>query len=159
MAPEISVFGDTTIPENMYNNYRLYGTFLLCLIGLVVYVGVAFVNKFAAVALACVLGSILAIYVGLAVNFYGNDKLNMCVIGNRLLQEDGSGNCTKEIGSPLYNEFCKAFQYDGVVCDDYFTRSNVTRVKGIKGLASGVIFDNIWPSFMEKVRRTKPESS
>lgn len=56
MAPQLSIFGDTTIPENMYNNYRVYGSVLLAIIGMVVYVGVKFVNKFAAVALACVIG-------------------------------------------------------------------------------------------------------
>ena len=34
--------------------------------------GVKFVNKFAGVALACVLFTILSIYIGIAVNFYGN---------------------------------------------------------------------------------------
>lgn len=56
MVPQMSIFGDTTIPENMYNNYRVFGTCLLAIIGLIVYVGVKFVNKFAAVALACVIG-------------------------------------------------------------------------------------------------------
>jgi len=75
MAPALSIFGDITVPENMYNNYRVYGTILLCMIGFVVYIGVQFVNKFASVALACVIASIFAIYVGLFVNFHGNDKL------------------------------------------------------------------------------------
>ena len=75
MAPALSIFGDTTIPENMYNNFRVYGSGLLAILGLVVFVGVKFVNKFAAVALMCVIGSIITIYVGLFVNFNGNDKL------------------------------------------------------------------------------------
>lgn len=45
IAPSLSIFGDTTIPENMYNNYRVFGTCLLAIIGLIVYVGVKFVNK------------------------------------------------------------------------------------------------------------------
>ncbi|CAB0017799.1 unnamed protein product, partial [Nesidiocoris tenuis] len=43
--------------------------------GTIVYIGVKFVNKFAGVALACVILSIVAVYVGIFVNFYGNDKL------------------------------------------------------------------------------------
>lgn len=39
------------------------------------YCGVKFVNKFAAVALACVIFSIIAIYVGIFTNMNGNDKL------------------------------------------------------------------------------------
>lgn len=151
MAPQISVFGDTTIPENMYNNYRLFGTGLLCVIGMVVYVGVKFVNKFAAVALACVIGSICSIYIGLFVNFNGNDRLNMCVLGNRLVQAEGAGNCTKEVGSDLWKQFCKEQDsFNGVVCDEYFERHNTSIVKGIKGLASGVFFDNVFNSFAEQ---------
>lgn len=60
----------------MYNNYRVYGTILLLCIGSVVSVGVKFVNKFAVVALSCVILSILAVYVGIFVNFNGNTKLS-----------------------------------------------------------------------------------
>lgn len=43
--------------------------------GTIVFIGVKFVNKFAAVALACVIFSIIAVYVGIFDNFNGNDKL------------------------------------------------------------------------------------
>lgn len=76
MAPWISIFGDfTKDPEAMYNNFRVYGTGLLLVMGMVVFVGVKFVNKFATIALGCVLLSITAVYVGIFVNFNGNDKL------------------------------------------------------------------------------------
>lgn len=76
MAPWLSIFGDfTKDPEAMYNNFRVYGTGLLLVMGMVVFLGVKFVNKFATVALACVLLSITAVYVGIFVNFYGNDQL------------------------------------------------------------------------------------
>jgi potassium/chloride transporter 4/5/6 len=76
MAPSLSIFGDFTKDANiMYNNFRVYGTGLLMIMGLIVFVGVKFVNKFATVALACVLLSILAVYVGIFVNINGNDNL------------------------------------------------------------------------------------
>lgn len=76
MAPWISIFGDfTKDPDAMYNNFRVYGTGLLLIMGMVVFVGVKFVNKFATVALACVILSITAVYTGIFVNFNGNDKL------------------------------------------------------------------------------------
>lgn len=76
MAPWLSIFGDfTKDPEAMYNNFRVYGTGLLLVMGMVVFVGVKFVNKFATVALACVILSITAVYVGIFVNFNGNDHL------------------------------------------------------------------------------------
>lgn len=77
----------------------------------------------------------------------------MCLLGNRLLAEEGAGNCTKEEGSALWNTFCKYQEVviDGLLnstvrvaqCDPYFEKSNVTRVPGIRGLASGVIMGNL----------------
>jgi hypothetical protein len=43
--------------------------------GCIVYVGVKFVNKFATVALLCVIFSIIAVYTGIFTNVHGNDKL------------------------------------------------------------------------------------
>lgn len=78
MAPSLSIFGDFTKDASaMYNNFRVYGTVLLVVMGLIVFVGVKFVNKFAAVALACVIFSIIAVYAGIFINFYGNDKLQL----------------------------------------------------------------------------------
>ena len=76
MAPSLSIFGDFTKDANiMYNNFRVYGTGLLMVMGTIVFIGVKFVNKFASVALACVILSILAVYVGLFYNFNGNEAL------------------------------------------------------------------------------------
>ncbi|XP_065341848.1 solute carrier family 12 member 6 isoform X2 [Cloeon dipterum] len=149
MAPWLSIFGDfTKDAEIMYNNFRVYGTGLLIIMSLIVYVGVTFVNKFATVALACVIFSIIAVYVGIAVNFQGNDKLFMCVLGERLLKDIPLENCTKEIGSPLWDVFCEdPINMRG--CDSYFENNNVSRVRGIKGLASGTFFNNIDNGFLE----------
>ncbi|XP_017090295.1 solute carrier family 12 member 4 isoform X2 [Drosophila bipectinata] len=145
MAPWASIFGDfTKDAEAMYNNFRVYGTILLIFMGLIVFVGVKFVNKFATVALACVILSIIAVYVGIFDNIHGNEKLYMCVLGNRLLKDIPLDNCTK--GDPfMVDIYCP-----GGKCDDYYLANNVTRVKGIKGLSSGVFYDNIFPSFLEK---------
>lgn len=76
MAPWMSIFGDFTKDANiMYNNFRVYGTILLMIMGTIVFVGVKFVNKFATIALACVLLSIIAVYAGIFINFNGNDNL------------------------------------------------------------------------------------
>lgn len=76
----------------------------------------------------------------------------MCLLGNRLLSEENSGNCTKEEGSALWNLYCK-YQEDivegvsaiganltsrVVKCDPYFLSHNTSLVPGIRGLASGV---------------------
>lgn len=155
MAPWLSIFGDFTKDASaMYNNFRVYGTGLLLVMGkssscklfpsshfhiifpgLIVFVGVKFVNKFAAIALACVILSIVAVYTGVFMNFHGNDNLlwvtihtcpfcsckhvfyidSMCVLGKRLLKDIAIDNCTKEVGGPLWKEYCINNQ-----CDDYF---------------------------------------
>ncbi|CAH0695418.1 unnamed protein product [Spodoptera exigua] len=145
MAPWMSIFGDfTKDPEAMYNNFRVYGTGLLLIMGMVVFVGVKFVNKFATVALACVILSITAVYVGIFVNFNGNDKLQMCVLGKRLLKDIDINNCTKTVGAPLHQLFC-----NNGTCDPYYLTHNVSIVQGIKGLKSGVFFDNLQDSFLQ----------
>lgn len=76
MAPGLSIFGDFNDDSSaMYNNFRVYGTVLLLIMGTIVFIGVKFVNKFATIALACVLLSILAVYIGIFTNFNGSDKL------------------------------------------------------------------------------------
>ncbi|KAJ8980702.1 hypothetical protein NQ317_019195, partial [Molorchus minor] len=75
MAPGITLFGEITDDEVKYNNFRIYGTGLLVIMGLIVFIGVKFVNKFATLALACVIFSILAVYIGIFVNINGNDNL------------------------------------------------------------------------------------
>lgn len=74
-GPGMSLFGpDISEPAVKFNNFRLYGSCLLVVMGLIVFVGVKFVNKFAGVALACVLLTILFIYVGIFVNINGNSS-------------------------------------------------------------------------------------
>lgn len=53
----------------------IFYKFSIYLLGTIVFIGVKFVNKFAAVALACVICSIIAVYVGIFDNIYGNEKL------------------------------------------------------------------------------------
>ncbi|KAI5644992.1 amino acid permease domain-containing protein [Phthorimaea operculella] len=143
MAPWLSIFGDfTKDPEAMFNNFRVYGTGLLLVMSCVVFVGVKFVNKFATVALACVLLSITAVYVGIFVNWNGNDKLPLCVLGKRLLKDIHISNCTKNETGPLHELYCP-----NKVCDPYYASHNISIVQGIRGLASGVFFENLQDSF------------
>lgn len=77
MTSKLTLFGEISNDEVKFNNFRVYGTILLMVMGTIVFVGVKFVNKFATVALACVLFSILAVYVGIFVNINGNDNLQL----------------------------------------------------------------------------------
>ncbi|XP_024081059.1 solute carrier family 12 member 4 isoform X3 [Cimex lectularius] len=148
MAPGLSIFGDFTKDvEIMYNNFRVYGTGLLMVMGTIVFIGVKFVNKFAGIALTCVILSIIAVYVGIFTNFYGNDKLKMCVLGNRLLKDISPENCTKE--GQMFDIFCTK-NGSVVTCDPYYENHEVTVRNGIMGLASGVFFDNLGGYFLSE---------
>ncbi|XP_018363501.1 PREDICTED: solute carrier family 12 member 4 isoform X3 [Trachymyrmex cornetzi] len=147
MAPSLSIFGDFTKDASiMYNNFRVYGSVLLMIMGTIVFVGVKFVNKFATVALACVILSILAVYVGLFVNFNGNESLKLCLLGRRLLKDiNVLTDCNKNFNGVLHNIYC-----NGTKCDSYYAENNITIANGIRGLASGVFLENIWDSFQEQ---------
>ncbi|XP_011260217.1 solute carrier family 12 member 6 isoform X2 [Camponotus floridanus] len=150
MAPSLSIFGDFTKDASiMYNNFRVYGTGLLLIMGTIVFVGVKFVNKFATVALACVILSIVAVYVGLFVNFNGNESLKMCILGRRLLKDINIlADCNKNVSGVLHGMYCG--NNTRSKCDPYYTENNVTIVNGIRGLASGVFLENIWDNFQEE---------
>ncbi|XP_057338633.1 solute carrier family 12 member 4 isoform X3 [Microplitis mediator] len=148
MAPSMSIFGDfTKDPNIMYNNFRVYGTGLLLVMGTIVFIGVKFVNKFAGVALACVIFSIIAVYVGLFTNINGSEALKICVLGKRLLKDIPITACYKNESGELHDIFCNKTTQ---VCDDYYNSHNVSIINGIKGLASGVFLENLWGSFQEE---------
>ncbi|XP_076165217.1 solute carrier family 12 member kcc isoform X2 [Ptiloglossa arizonensis] len=151
MAPSLSIFGDfTKDPSIMYNNFRVYGTGLLMVMGTIVFIGVKFVNKFATVALACVICSILSVYVGLFENFHGNESLKMCVLGRRLLKDiDVLTKCNKNVSGVLHQIYCGNNTVPGK-CDPYYEENNLTITNGIRGLSSGVFLENIWGSFQEE---------
>ena len=65
----MSLFGDVqstdgSVSTAMLNNMRVYGTMFVVLLGSLVFVGVKYVNKCASIFLACVLLSIVAIFIG-----------------------------------------------------------------------------------------------
>ncbi|GAB6021396.1 hypothetical protein CHUAL_004003 [Chamberlinius hualienensis] len=147
IAPVMSIFEvDDDNPQMMFHNFRIYGTVLLIILGTIVYCGVQFVSKFAAISLACVLLSVIAIYTGIFVNFEGKDNFFLCVLGDRLLSAELSTPCLKEPGTPLWTEYCgnsTTWENASTVCDPYFFKNNLTEEVAIPGLASGVLFNNL----------------
>lgn len=73
IAPSVAIFYSQE-PEGeagaMLNNMRVYGSIFLLLMSLLVFVGVKYVNKLASLFLACVIISILSIYVGALVSAF-----------------------------------------------------------------------------------------
>ena len=155
----MSLFGpDINDDSVVFNNYRVYGSILLFIMGTIVFFGVKIVNKFAGIALVCVLGTIVCMFGGVAYNWHGNDKANICVVGTRLISQ--VANCTKDpvYGEELWNTFCvrrdnasELYQnlttrYD-YECDQYFHENEVIYRRGIKGIASGTFKDAMWNTY------------
>lgn len=65
ISPNAAIFPiEQDDPQAMLNNMRIYGTCIISMMAIVVFVGVKYVNKLALVFLACVILSIMAIYAG-----------------------------------------------------------------------------------------------
>uniref|UniRef100_A0A671QA50 Solute carrier family 12 member 7-like n=1 Tax=Sinocyclocheilus anshuiensis TaxID=1608454 RepID=A0A671QA50_9TELE len=144
IVPSAAIFKAEKAEEAdaLLNNMRVYGTCCLTLMALVVFVGVKYVNKLALVFLACVVLSILAI-----------SKNEVCLLGNRTLQNHGFDKCMKTeiidnvtMTTKLWSLFCKGPELNAS-CSEYFSLNNVTEIQGIPGLTSGVISENLWGSY------------
>ncbi|VDO47343.1 unnamed protein product [Haemonchus placei] len=121
IMPEGKVF------ESIYNNFRLFGSGLLFLVGLIVLAGVKVVNKFALPLVFVVLFCIFSAFLGAFVKFNGSDSLMFCMMGDRPVDVTTyyetmrlRPNCTVEGLRPL---FCS----DNGTCDPYYDR-----VKNVK---------------------------
>ncbi|XP_062836897.1 solute carrier family 12 member 7 isoform X2 [Anolis carolinensis] len=142
--------------EATLNNMRVYGTCILALMAIVVFVGVKYVNKLALVFLACVILSIIAIYAGVIKTAFDPPDFRICLLGNRTLLS-GDHICAKYViennvteTTLLWKKFCSDDPSLNATCDEYFRLNNVTEIQGIPGVASGVLFDNLWSVYREK---------
>uniref|UniRef100_A0AAY4AS63 Solute carrier family 12 member 7a n=1 Tax=Denticeps clupeoides TaxID=299321 RepID=A0AAY4AS63_9TELE len=146
-----ALFGmnDLTDPEEktkaMLNNMRVYGTCCLAFMALLVFVGVKYVNKLALVFLSCVVLSIMAMYTGVIKTAISTPNDTVCLLGNRSLQNGNFEVCRKTEmrgnetqPTQLWELFCKGSLHNST-CDEYFDLNNVTEIKAIPGLLSGVI--------------------
>ncbi|XP_024906274.1 solute carrier family 12 member 7, partial [Pteropus alecto] len=140
----------------MLHNMRVYGTGMLVLMAMVVFVGVKYVNKLALVFLTCVVLSILAIYAGVIKTAFDPPDIPVCLLGNRTLSRRGFDICAKTHSSAngtlttaLWGLFCNGSE-PSATCDAYFAQNNLTETQGIPGVASGVLLDNLWSAYADK---------
>uniref|UniRef100_A0A671XDI1 Solute carrier family 12 member 6 n=1 Tax=Sparus aurata TaxID=8175 RepID=A0A671XDI1_SPAAU len=138
IAPKAAIF-ESKHPEGegaaMLNNMRVYGSICLLLMSLLVFVGVKYVNKLASIFLACVIVSIVSIYVG------------------ALVSASPSTGCacweTEQSTTSIWKLFCDGPELNAS-CDKYFNSNNFSEIAGIPGLASGVISENLWSAYLSK---------
>ncbi|XP_061591860.1 solute carrier family 12 member 5b [Cololabis saira] len=140
----------------LLNNMRVYGTIVLSLMALVVFVGVKYVNKLALVFLACVILSILAVYGGVIKTAIDPPVFPVCLLGNRTLVSKGYDICAKfieidneTITTKLWRTFCDSDSLNAT-CDEFFTNNNVTEIQGIPGVTSGILAENLFGYYLEK---------
>ncbi|CAI5449468.1 unnamed protein product [Caenorhabditis angaria] len=164
------IYPQAKIFDNMYNNYRLLGTFLLLILGLIVMAGVKFVNRFALPLVLVVIFCIISSIIGVFVRWDGSDSLKFCMVGDRPVDLTSYyektkivPNCTAQGLEPL---FCAA----NGTCDSYFAMQQkikpipgsqgIREERAIKGISSGVIWDNLWSKYLQPGRvLTKNKSS
>ncbi|XP_061816839.1 solute carrier family 12 member 6-like isoform X2 [Nerophis lumbriciformis] len=190
IAPDAAIFTAKGLEGEaaaMLNNMRVYGSICLLLMSLLVFVGVKYVNKLASVFLACVIVSIVSIYVGALVSAFKPPNFPVCMLGNRTINSHDlvDDHCAKTVLLPaekedandtlpidgnttalptfepdpssalmekttyLWSRYCQSTELNAS-CDDYFNTNNFSRIDGIPGLASGIIADNLWSSYLSK---------
>ncbi|XP_041659172.1 solute carrier family 12 member 7-like isoform X1 [Cheilinus undulatus] len=137
------------------NNMRVYGTCCLLLMALVVFVGVKYVNKLALVFLSCVFLSIMATYAGVIKTLIEPPEFTVCLLGNRSLRNDEFETCAKTVvvknityTTGPWKFFCDT-EYPNATCDPFFDTNNLTEIRAIPGLRSGVIKDNLWGDYAQ----------
>ncbi|KAM3929750.1 solute carrier family 12 member 7 isoform 2-T2 [Leptodactylus fuscus] len=154
ISPNAAIFPiEQDDPQALLNNMRIYGTCIIAMMAIVVFVGVKYVNKLALVFLACVILSIMAIYAGVIKSAFDPPDFPICLLGNRVLAKRNLDICAKYISNntineALWNKFCTAIN-DSTTCDPYFA-NNITEIQGIPGVASGVLLDNLWSAYSQK---------
>ncbi|XP_040288090.1 solute carrier family 12 member 7 isoform X2 [Bufo bufo] len=155
ISPNAAIFPiEQDDPQAMLNNMRIYGTCIIAMMAIVVFVGVKYVNKLALVFLACVILSIMAIYAGVIKSAFDPPDFPLCLLGNRLLAKRNLDICAKyiyndTINEALWSKFCTTTN-DSTTCDPYFIANNITEIQGIPGVASGVFLDNLWSAYSQK---------
>ncbi|GLD64683.1 solute carrier family 12 member 6, partial [Lates japonicus] len=194
IAPKAAIF-ESKNPDGegaaMLNNMRVYGSICLLLMSLLVFVGVKYVNKLASIFLACVIVSIVSIYIGALVSAFKPPNFPVCMLGNRTINghEIYDSQCGKtfllqiqepaerddvnvtvfyvenstvgptfeptrapaqvEKATSLWKQFCDGLELNAS-CDEYFKANNFSQIEGIPGLASGIISENVWSSYLSK---------
>ncbi|KAE9550063.1 hypothetical protein FO519_006727 [Halicephalobus sp. NKZ332] len=153
----VYIYPQAQVFESIYHNFRLFGTMLLLIVGLIVLAGVNVVNKFALPVVAVVVTCIFLTFVGIFAKAGGSDNLKFCMVGDRpvnlvaITESYGyTPNCTAE---SLQKAFCPENENGTVVCDSYFTKCtsspkcNIKARNAIVGLSSGMFWDNLWSKY------------
>ncbi|KAK3746404.1 hypothetical protein QZH41_018221 [Actinostola sp. cb2023] len=144
IAPSMSLFGDVSSggasSALMLNNMRVYGTILLIMMALVVFIGVKYVNKCASLFLACVIVSIIAIYIGFFIAHI-RELPKICVLGNTVLESTSYDTCSR-------NDSRLAAAYGAN--SDFWNTTSLKYIDGVPGITGGVFAENAKSYYLKK---------
>ncbi|XP_026172918.1 solute carrier family 12 member 6 isoform X1 [Mastacembelus armatus] len=135
---------------------------------------------------ACVILSIISIYIGALVSAFKPPHFPVCMLGNRTINaHEIHDQCAKIIQikdqverddtnvtvinenrttgltldpshvptlmetTYLWQQFCHSPEHNAS-CDEYFIWNNFSEIEWIPGLASGIISENLWSSYLSK---------
>ncbi|CDW54973.1 solute carrier family 12 [Trichuris trichiura] len=157
VAPELPQFGNalTRTDTDMANTFRIYGSFLLVFMFLVVCAGVRFTQMFAPISLACVIVSIASVYIGVFVIDVTTSP-QICLVGEKVIKYGALGNdqplnvtCSKAVDGILWKSYCAKDNNTGNVnCDPYFMENDVRIIDAVPGLNSDLSIRNFWPHYL-----------
>ncbi|KRX23471.1 Solute carrier family 12 member 6 [Trichinella nelsoni] len=153
MAPDLPKFGsnDVTDPQ-MFNNFRLYGTAFLILIFIICCFGIKFVQFFAPFSLACVILSVLGVYIGA---FVGHDaeSTKLCLLGDSLLNplyimdENHTLICNRT--QQMNDLYCINSTETSVKnCDEYYANEEIHSETGIHQFSGSLLWSNLYSYYM-----------
>uniref|UniRef100_T2M3T2 Solute carrier family 12 member 6 n=1 Tax=Hydra vulgaris TaxID=6087 RepID=T2M3T2_HYDVU len=144
ITPQISLFDDGQSTGGvqstaMLNNMRVYGTALVVLLGGLVFIGVKYVNKCAFLFLACVLLSILAIFIGFF-TIHVRKSPSVCYLGDHLLSKSSYKVCSKNdsLLLSIYEKTVPSYLF--------YNLSNTQVVKAMPGISS-IFYEQLWSNY------------
>uniref|UniRef100_A0A5S6QD85 Amino acid permease/ SLC12A domain-containing protein n=1 Tax=Trichuris muris TaxID=70415 RepID=A0A5S6QD85_TRIMR len=155
IAPDLPRFGTADsgheLNEQMFNNFRLYGSACLILIFIICCMGVRFVQFAAPVSLSCVLFSIVVVYLGA---FMATEVTSprVCILGDYLFNtrsltsKNHSNACNKTMLTDLYCITENSTREQ--ICESYYVEHDVLSVAAIPGFNGQTLTANLKSSYM-----------
>ncbi|KFD68803.1 hypothetical protein M514_02724 [Trichuris suis] len=155
IAPDLPRFGTADssheLNEQMFNNFRLYGSACLFVIFVICCMGVRFVQFAAPVSLSCVLLSIVVVYLGAFVATEATSP-RVCILGDYLFKarslnlRNDSNACNKTRLADLYC-ITKNSTHEKI-CESYYMEHDVISVAAIPGFNGETLTANLKSSYM-----------
>ncbi|CAM4755083.1 unnamed protein product [Rotaria magnacalcarata] len=147
--------------QSAFNHYRIYGTILLLILGIVVFLGIKIVSRIAPFTLLVVFLSLISILIGIIKSAVAPTYLPICIIeknnikhlikssilkNNVLRYCHPNATCNGEL-CPLHQALCLNNMSRNINCNDM---NNVYLINGIPGLKDSQFSNNLKATYMNE---------